>query len=182
RMDRSRRSFWTPRRRLRAGAGHSLLILTLAVPGSAVLDAFGTSSQELALWMRDARRRPGHADAGMVKLDESARLPMRIRHTRALLPIVTGGTGRSNMYVDICVPVDAFEVVPSPAWPTVEVDRWDCVPYSTYIPAADGGVEAAPREPLRFRALSAGAFTFRYKIVAADSRPVQGEFSVLVAP
>jgi hypothetical protein len=83
------------------------------------------------------------------------------------------------MYLDVCVPVDAFEVISSPAWPTVEVYDADCVPYSTYIPAA-GRAEAAPSQPLRFRALTAGTFRFEYKILAPDSPPIKGEFPVVV--
>jgi hypothetical protein len=163
-----------------ASVGTLLLVLATAFPYAAGQGATGAaSSQGVAVWIRDTRQWPGYANAGMVRLD-TATLRMRIGDTRGLLPVVTGSTESGNLYLDVCVPVDVFEVTASPAWPTVEVERWDCVPYSAYIPPAGGSAEAAPREPLRFRALTAGAYTFRYKVVTANSRPVEGEFSIVV--
>ena len=163
-----------------AGAGVLLMTLTAALPAAAGQGAAGAESpQGLTLWMRDTRQWPGYAHVEKVRLD-TATLRMRIGDTRALLPAVTGLAASSNMYLDVCVPVDAFEVKASPVWPTVEVDDWDCIPYSAYIAPAGGSTEATPREPLRFRALMAGAFRFRYKIVAAGRLPVEGGFSIVV--
>jgi hypothetical protein len=167
-------------RRSLAGAGVLLMTLTPALSAAAGQGAAGTESpQGLTLWMRDTRQWPGYAHAEKVRLD-TATLRMRIGDTRALLPAVTGSAASSNVYLDVCVPVDAFEVKASPAWPTVEVDDSECIPYSAYIAPAGNSAEATPREPLRFRALMAGAFRFRYKIVAAGSPPVEGGFSIVV--
>ena len=167
------------RRRWAASLGICLVIVSVALPAAGTQGGGGTAPQGLALWLRDPPQRRGDARAGMLRLDESATVQMRIRARRDLLPVVTGWTGSANMYVDICVP-DAFEVTASPAWPTVEIDDVDCVPYSTYIPVAEGATEASARQPLRVRALAEGSFRFPYKIVAADGVTVRGEFGVVV--
>jgi hypothetical protein len=168
------------RRHRAASLGSCLVIVSVALCDAATQGGAGTASHGLALWLRDTPRRSGDAKAGMLRLDESATVQMRVETRRDLLPVVTGWTGRSNMYVDICVPVDAFEVVASPAWPTVEIEQVDCIPYSTYVPVAEGATEATARQPLRVRPLTAGTFRFPYRIVAADGVTVRGEFGVTV--
>ena len=157
-----------------------LMILTAPLSGAARQGAAGSGSQQgVALWIRDTRQWPGYENAGMVRLDTAA-LRMRVGDKRTLWPMVTGSPPNSNVYLDVCVPAEEFEVTPSRVWSAVEVEHWDCNPYSAYIPPAAGSAQAAPREPLRVRALTAGAFKLRYKIVTGDGPPVEGAFSIAV--
>jgi hypothetical protein len=129
--------------------------------------------------MRGTRQWPGYSDVEIVRV-EAATLKMRIGDTRAFLPVVAGLSGTSNVYLDICIPVDALVVTESSAWTPPQVDDPECAPYSAYLPSVGTGGETAPREPLRFRALQAGAFSFRYRIVTAAGPPLTGEFSILL--
>jgi hypothetical protein len=178
-MDGPQLSMRMARRRRAAGLGVCLVIVSVALPAAATQAIGRTTAPGLTLWLRDPPQRRGDARAGMLRLDESTTVQMRVRTRRDLFPVVTGWTGSANMYVDICVP-DAFEVSASPAWPTVEIDDIDCIPYSTYIPVAEGATEASARQPLRVRPLAEGTFRFPYKIVAADGVTVRGEFGVTV--
>lgn len=148
----------------------------LAAPGAA-----GALAADLALWIRDTAQWPRYRHLDRVGLDESVTLEMSVGDTRTLLPIMTGSAASSNSYVDLCVPVEEIEVPPSSTWAPADPERWDCARYSAYIPGGPQS-ERSPAEPLRFRALAAGTFPFRYRIMTADAPPVEGEFRVVVAP
>jgi hypothetical protein len=136
----------------------------------------------LAVWIHDTSqwRRYRHLDR--LKLDESVRLAMSVGDTRTLLPVVHGSTVSSNLYIDLCVPVDTFYVTETLAWRAVDPEEWDCARYSSYIPGGDGRSVRSPREPLHFRALAAGTFLFRYRIVTPETGVFEGAFQVVVAP
>jgi hypothetical protein len=159
----------------------AVLGVLTAWPGAAQRPA-GSGARGLELWLHDTSQWPAHRDARRIKLDRSATLEMRVGDTRTLLPVVTGSTPRSNMYLDLCVPVEAFDVTYSPAWPAADPEQLDCARFSSYIPAAGRQPERSPVEPFRFRALAEGAFPVRYRIVTPDGAPVEGEFRMVVGP
>ena len=136
---------------------------------------------------------PGYTNADEVLLDDSARFTMQVGETQSIFFDVGGSENLSNVYLAICVSrtFSVIELTESErqgyatfAHDDVDFSRseWsECERYTVPMGRINAGLPMNPN-PIRFRALSEGTFTFRHSVSAAEAELRDGYFPVTVAP